>query len=225
LVNISKLDEQVVRVALWRIAQKYPQLTPNATAQIFALKKNSTVLKYLDAEDRQALGNIELKRIEIPIKMPRNQVIIKFANYETKDSLLAKHIEEINKTYTFKCYTATFILCRKVLENLIIYEILKKKYPQKTMEHRKKYFDFDNNRNFDFSILLAKLRKSANDFAPENKLVERICQLSEGFKEDANEMTHSLFHIASKTEIDEKGFQVILDLIKSLRDEIEKQPS
>ena len=96
----------------------------------------------------------------------------------------------------------------------------KKKFPDRTKEHREKYFDFANNRNLDFNILISNLRKSACDFAPENKLVERICQLSEGFKEDANEMTHSLYHIASQKELDEKGFQNILTLIKRLEEEL-----
>jgi len=75
----------------------------------------------------------------------------------------------------------------------------------------------------DFSVLLATLGKSSTDFAPENKLVKRICQLSEGFKDNANDMTHSLYHIASKNELDEKCFQDILDLIKKLEEEMGKQ--
>jgi len=46
--------------------------------------------------------------------------MIEIAKYDANDKLLKTHLEEINKTYTFGCYTATFILCRKVLENLII---------------------------------------------------------------------------------------------------------
>jgi len=150
------------------------------------------------------------------------KTLVKFVSYETIDKLLQGHIEEIDKAYTYECYTATFILCRKVLENLIIHQILKKKYPDKTKNHREKYFDFNNNRNLDFNVLLANLRKSSPEFAPENKLVERICQLADGFKEDANEMTHSLYHLATKKELDEKCFQAILDLIKRLEESLEK---
>jgi hypothetical protein len=143
-----------------------------------------------------------------------------FVTYDTSDQLLEEHINEINKTYNVECYTATFMLCRKVLENLIIHSIIKKRYPDKSKEHREKYYDFANNRNLDFSVLLSNLRKSSCDFAPENKLLDRICQLADGFKEDANEMTHSLYHIATKKELDEKGFQDILTLIKRLEDEM-----
>jgi hypothetical protein len=141
--------------------------------------------------------------------------IIELAIYDTSDIPLKNHIDEVNRTYTCECYTATFVLCRKVLENLILI-ILQEKYSGKTREHRAKYFDLNNGRNLDFGILLKNLRNSAIDFVPKNKLVERICQLSECFKDEANDMTHSLYHIASKKEIDENKFQNILDLIKTL---------
>jgi hypothetical protein len=47
-------------------------------------------------------------------------------------------------------------------------------------------------------------------------LVERICDLAEGFKDEADDMTHSLYHIATKKEIDERNFQQILILIAEL---------
>jgi DNA-binding ferritin-like protein (Dps family) len=72
----------------------------------------------------------------------------------------------------------------------------------------------------DFDRLLTNLRNSANDFIPRNNLARRICSLAEGFKEDANEMTHSLYHIASKKEVDERNFQQILDLISELEKSI-----
>lgn len=100
---------------------------------------------------------------------------------------------------------------RKVLENLIV-EILRKKYP----EDKQKYYDFSRKRNHNFNILLKNLRNNSKDFGTECKAVERICQLADFFKETANEMTHSLYHIANKKEIDESRFQEILDLFKEL---------
>ena len=103
-----------------------------------------------------------------------------------------------------------------MLENLIVHHILRKKYSKRTKQHREQYFDFSKRRFLDFNRLLANLRASSNDFIPEQQLVERICQLAEGFKETANEMTHSLYHIAKKREIDNKDFQELLDLITRL---------
>jgi DNA-binding ferritin-like protein (Dps family) len=59
------------------------------------------------------------------------------------------------------------------------------------------------------------LREQANERS-DNALVARICRLAEGFKTHVNEMTHSLYHIAKKREIDEKNIQEILDLIAQL---------
>jgi len=213
----TNMKEQSIRNALSRIRSKHPSLTLNATAQVFARKRNFSVARWLNDKDRETLKTIVVEKIKIPsTKARRKKEIIKIASYETDDKLLGKHIEEINKAYTCGCYTATFILCRKVLENLIVHHILRKKYPEDTEEHRSKYFDFNRNRNLDFNKLLANLRASSNDFIPENKLVERICQLADGFKETANEMTHSLYHIAKRREIDNKDFQELLDLIATL---------
>lgn len=224
LLEKTKLEESSIRSALSRIRSKYEFLTLNASAQLFAKERHFSVTRHLDPVDRQALANLKMEKIKVPIKRRnrKTETIIQFAIYETDDPLLEKHIEEINRTYTYKCYTATFILCRKVLENLLVDHILKKKYASNAIEHREKYFDINNGRNLDFGKLLENLRKSATEFS-DKKLVMRICQLLEGFKETANEMTHSLYYIAKKRELDEKDFQGILDLIKRLEKDMERQ--
>jgi len=213
----GKVSEHTIRSAISRIARKNPSLTLNAAAEVFAQKHKESVRRFLSPEDRDTLGTLKTKEISITPSRPRSRrKIIEIAKYDTTDKLLKAHLEEINKTYTCGCYTATFILCRKVLENLIIHHVLKKKYPAKSQRHRQKYFDFDRSRYLDFAVLLSNLRDSATDFISEKELVERICDLAGGFKETANDMTHSLYHIARKREIDEKGFQQILDLIAAL---------
>lgn len=217
LIDKTGMEESSIRSALSRKREEYPYLTLNACAQLFARERNFSVTRHLDPEDRQALSNLETKKITVPItqRKKHDEIIVKIAVFETEDTLLEKHIDEINRACTHKCYTATFVLCRKVLENLIL-QILQKKYPDRTEDHRAKYLNLKNGRIVDFGVLLKNLRDSANDFIPKKKLVERICQLSEGFKDDANDMTHSLYHIASKKEIDENNFQYILDLIRTL---------
>ena len=218
----GEMTESSIRSALSRIRRKYPSLTLNAAAEFLAKMKNFSVARYLTEKDREALRNIQFVPLKVPISKRRSKKkIIKIANYETDDKLLKAHLDEINKAYTHGCYTATFVLCRKVLENLLIHHILRKKYPKKTKEHREKYFDFSRNRYIDFNKIIENLRRSSTDFGTEKKLVERICDLAEGFKETANEMTHSLYHIATKKEIDSKNFQHILDLIKELEKSLE----
>jgi hypothetical protein len=217
----GKVSERTIQPAISRIRRKNPSLTLNAAAEVFASKYGESVQKYFNERDRDTFKTTKIEKVSIKTSQPRGRrELVEIAKYDTNDKLLKMHLEEINKTYTFGCYTATFILCRKVLENLVIHHILRKKYPTKSQQHREKYFDSDRNRFLDFSILLSNLRDSANDFKSEKKLVERICDLAEGFKDEANDMTHSLYHIATKKEIDEKVFQRILDLIAELEKSI-----
>lgn len=212
----GKISEWTIRPAISKIRRKNPSLTLNASAEIFAIGHGESVQRFFNERDREVFRTIKIEKVVIPTHKTRSkQKIIEIAKYETNDKLLKKHLEEINKTYTFHCYTATFILCRKVLENLIIHHILKKKYPI-TKYDREKYYDFEKGRFLDFSVLLSNLKRASTDFGAEKKLVERIISLAEGFKETSNEMAHSLYHIARKNEIDEKGFQEILDLIAEL---------
>ena len=216
LIRKTGKTEAAIRPALSRRRNKH-HLTLNAAAQLYAIEHNFTVGRYLTDKDRECLKTREIQKIKIPTRSPKTEKkIINFANYIHKDGLLNGTIKEINKTYTFGCYTACFVLCRKLLENLLIYKILKKKYPNNTKNHREKYFDFNNGRFLDFGKIIKNLKDSSRDFGSEKKLVERICQLSEGFKESANEMTHSLYHIATKKELDEKNFQNLLDLVATL---------
>lgn len=211
----TKFSEQVIRNALSNIRSRYP-VTLNAAAHIYAQKKGiSGTARYLTEEDRNSLKGIEFKRIPIKIPQKRREKIIEIAKFETPNKFLKKHLDEINRCYTYHCYTACYVLMRKVLENLVV-EILKRKYPENTKEHKQKYYDFNRKRNNDFNVLLKNLRNSSKDFGTQQKIVERICQLADFFKETANEMTHSLYHIADKKEIDGSRFQEILDLFKEL---------
>jgi hypothetical protein len=214
----GKISEKTIRPAISRIARKN-SLTLNVAAGLFARKHGESLpRRFLKSEGKERIVEIRTEtKGHQPSSRPRTKrTIIQFAKYETTDRFLKAHLDEINKTYTYGCYTATFILCRKVLENLIIHHILKKKYPTKSEEHRQKYYDPPRGRFLDFGILLSNLRRSAWDFNSEKPLVERICELSDGFKEKANDMAHSRYHIATRNELDEKKYQQILDLIAEL---------
>jgi len=210
----GKISEPALRNKLSRIRKKY-HVTLNAAAHLIAQDEGFSVMRWLNEEDVGSLRPI--REIKIVHKIPRKEKITTIAKYPTDDRLLEAHLREINRAYTYKCYTSTFILCRKVLENLII-RIMRGKYPEDKREHREKYFDFNRGRFLDFGILIKNLGNSSKDFGPEEKLVKRICEMASGFKETADEMTHSLYHIATKKEIDEKNFQYILNLIQKLEE-------
>lgn len=214
----GRISETTIRPAISRIARKDASSLNDAAAKFAQKHGESLPRRFLKSEDRNKMAEIRTEtKSRQPSSRPRTErPIIQFAKYETTDRFLKTHLDEINRTYTHVCYTATFILCRKVLENLIIHHILKKKYPTKSQKDREKYYDAPRGRFHDFGILLSNLRESAPDFNSEKPLVERICQLSDGFKETANDMTHSRYHIARKYELDEKGYQEILDQIAEL---------
>jgi hypothetical protein len=219
-----KIRDGAIRSRVFWIRKKHG-VTINVAAQLLAEKEGFSVLRYLQSEeDQESLRQIRSEMGKTNVGQPSHKKqrvvgkkrIITIAEYQTDDKFLKANIDEINKTYTYGCYTATFVLCRKVLENLIAYHILMRKYPKNKKEHKEKYFDFDSGRTHNFGILLQNLRKSSVDFGVHKKLVERTCYLAGGFKETADEMTHSRYHIAIKNEIDEKKFQYILNLIQEL---------
>ena len=217
----GRVSEHTIKSAISRIRRKYPSLTLNAAAEIFANRYEESVQKFFSHQDRECFKSIKIEKVTIKTSRARSRrELIEIAKYVTDDSLLKAHLDEINKAYTCGCFTATFIICRKVLENLIIHHILRRKYPTKSQQDEAKYYDTGKGRFLDFSVLLSNLRNSAKDFKSEKKLVLRICNLAEGFKDEANDMTHSLYHLATKKEIDEKNFQRILDLIAVLEKNI-----
>ena len=212
----GRMSEKSIPSAISRIRAKHPGLTLNASAEILARKYDFSVQKYFNDKDRDAFKSREIERIKI--KSPRTNSerrIIVIAKYDSDDKMLRKHLDEINRTYSYGCFTSTFILCRKVLENLIVRHILLKKYPPNIKQNREKYMD-SSGRFLNFSKILVNLKDCSADFLHNKQLVERIAALSEGFKDDANNMTHSWYHLAKKQEIDEKDFQQLLDLIADL---------
>ena len=211
----ANIYENSVKSDIYRMSKNFPSLTKNAIAQLYAQKKGLTVYRKLDEEDRKSLPNIE-KEKPITIKQTKKKTIIKLQtilDYSSTDPFKNGHILELNKTYAYGCYTAVFLLARKVIENLII-DILRKKFPENSKINKELYFNISENRFQDFSIILDNLYKKRYDFGPESKAVERLFNLSKRFKKDANDKAHSWFHLVErKSEIDNLNIQGIINLI------------
>lgn len=209
----KSMKETSIRPSISYIRQKYPFLTLNAAAEVFAKERGFNVTGYLTDEDRQTLTHLQFKPVQTikTTNAQRKKEII--VSYETKNKWLTSLIDEINRSYTFGCYTACFVLSRKLLENLLIHNIIRKKYPSKLLSDREIYYDIHRKRYHDFSRILVNLKNRSSDFGPDQNVVDRFCQLCDGYKETANEMTHSLYHIAKKKEITDKNIQDIVDLI------------
>ncbi len=149
-------------------------------------------------------------------KQKTKRKIIRIIDYETDDHFIKGHIDELNLAYTSGCYTSVYILARKIIENLII-DILRKKYPESILENKELYFDTARARFKDFEDILKNLRSKKNDFDSENKAVEKLCNVSKELKDDANDKTHSWYHLVRrKKEIDDLDLKSIFKLIETL---------
>jgi|CXWK01.1.fsa_nt_gi hypothetical protein len=147
---------------------------------------------------------------------PESKKISILIDYDTDDYFKSGHVTELNRAYTYGCYTVAFTLGRKIVENLII-DILKTKYPESNKKNKELYFDTVQGRLKDFSVILNNLKAKKSDFGTENKGVERLCSLAKSLKDHANDKTHSWYHLVkNKSEIDNLQLQMIIEIIKKL---------
>lgn len=211
------ISPKTVEKNVYSQVKNNPSLTKNAIAQIYAQKKGLTVFRKLDSEDKASLPRTEVTPEKIKIRQanPKRRLEI-LINYDTDDYFKKGHIDELNKAYTYSCYTSVFILARKIVENLII-DILRVKFPENKEENIELYFDVNQKRYKDFSVILKNLYSKKNEFGGDNKAVERLCNLSGQFKKNANDKTHSWFHLVkSKSEINNLNIEAIIEIIKKL---------
>lgn len=218
-------EKSTIRSKISRKKQRHPTLTSNAAAHLIAQEYNTSVLQKLDIEDKESLKGIQNQTISLPpvkrsitksrsIGNSQKKLII---NYSTSNYFIKEHIIELSKAYHAKCYTCVFIFFRKILENLII-DILRAKFPSR----RELVFNISQGRYHDFSIILDNLYKERKSFSIDGKdIIKRLHQLVKPFKKDANDKTHSWFHIVkSVNEVDQIGLENIIELIKILEVEV-----
>jgi len=212
-------EESTIRKDISLLRRKYGKLPINAVAQIYAVQNGTSVLTKLNKQEKESLPNIEIEKpARVVQKVPRRRKkrLVEFVRYDTGDSFVRGHILEVNMAYTYGCFTAAFILCRKILENLLA-DILRKKYPQNVKSNIELVFDTARGRTRDFSEILSNLRKRAKDFGPGRGLLERALNRADLFKDDANNKAHSWYHIVkSRKELDDTHFQDIIDMIVKL---------
>ena len=220
LINKTGKSEKTIRNAVSLLHRQYSSLTMNQLAQIYALRIGTSVRAKLTREEKETFPNIHIQKPStITQKITRNnkrEQIKQLVTYETSDRFIKAHVDEINRCYTFRCYTAAFILCRKLIENLLT-DLIRTKYPQNNLQNVELYFDISRGRTRDFSEIIQNLKKRSTDFGPDKKLLERALLKSEEFKDDANDKAHYWFHILkSPRELDDKNIQDIVDMIGKL---------
>ncbi len=209
-------SKSTIRSAISVLKRSHQQSTLNAVAQIYAQQHNESVRRLMSQEDKRTIPSVNIEKPE-PLRLKRKtktgDQIKEIIKFETTDHFLQKHIREINRAYTKKCYTCVFVLTRKVLENIII-GILKARYPTNITL----YFDTTKSRNLDFSIVLDNLHQKRNEFDNDKKeAIERLQQKLKPFKNDANDKVHSLYHIVENPkEVDDWNLDTIMALIEKI---------
>lgn len=134
-----------------------------------------------------------------------------FIPYEVDDILYQDLISEINKCHNYKLPTATFVLSRKIIENLII-DILKKKFGKNAADLGK-YYDTDHSRFHDFSRLIKTLQKEEALYLEHKSVVHKIAMLADELRDNANKSAHSIFPFNSMDDLDKYR---IPELVKML---------
>jgi hypothetical protein len=232
LVEITGKNKQAIWEKIARIKSKNPGLTSNAVGFLIVQEKGRSIMGKLDDEDKAALTDYQLlNRPSSPtlIKQPhkdktnggrnRKKPII---NYESTNPSYSyyvnQHIRELTDAYHAECYTAVFILFRKIVENLII-DILKAKFPGRI----DLVYSVGQRRYHDFSNVLQNLFNERSAFSPDGeKAIERLNRIVQPFKKEANDKAHSWFHIVkSPSEVDkDKELQPIVEALIILEREV-----
>ncbi|HLI46033.1 MAG TPA: hypothetical protein VKU94_02455 [Geobacterales bacterium] len=218
-----KRSENTIRKDISLLRRDFGGLPINTVAQIYAHKHKTSVISKLTDDERSKLPNFE---VEKPIKLIqksrgkyKGKQLKLLVTFKSTDSFIQAHIDEVNRCYTYHCYTAAFILCRKIIENMLI-NIIRKKYPQNSQANVEIYFDTSRRRIKDFSEIISNLKKTS-DFGVDQKLLERVLSQADQFKDDANDKTHSLFHIVKNPkELEDKNVQDIIEMLIRLEKNI-----
>jgi hypothetical protein len=210
-----------IRKDLSILRRKYPQSTLNAVASIYARQHGFSIMQKLKKEDKTTLPQYEvIAPKNIMHGKSKKASLFLYLKFETNNKFYNKHILEINKAYNAGCYTSVNVLLRKIIENVII-DILRHKYPPDDRSNKILYYNIDRKSYQDFSIVLKNLYDKRNDFDTLKKQIERLYDLCKNFKDDANDKTHSLYHIVERREeIDELHVDTIIELAKGISSDI-----
>lgn len=219
------LTECTVKVAISKIRRENTGLTLNAAAQVYAQRHRISLMPKLDDEDRASLATIRSSPVYLPVirkgggNKRKKEQYVEFFKYPTTDVFQKKHIDEINITYNTKCYVATFLLCRKVIQNLIVDLLTAQFPPNKAKENKELYYDLGRKRFLDFSVILKNLYDKRHSFAVTAvSPIQVLVGKARKFTRDANDQTHSWFYAAKKKDLDDADIDQILSLIQKVAD-------
>ena len=222
--KLPKLNPQSIENAISGIKLKHG-VTQNAAAKEYAKRNKIKVDRWIKEKDLESWrtipkDNIQTKTIVKKIQNQKPKTVKEYINYDTKDRFVLGHIKEVNICCTHGAFTAAFILCRKIIENLIIDDVILKKYPSKK-DNIPIYYNTKKNRSKDISEIIQNLHSKKQEFGTEKSILDSLLNKSKVFKDDANKKTHSTYQIVrSLKELNVANIQDILDLIALLKEKL-----
>jgi|GEM_PF-1077344 len=160
------------------------------------------------------IKNSELEEVQSETKMIKPKEL--FLSIPGLDNFYQRLIKEINETFYNTTYTSTLILCRKLIENLLI-DVLRKKYGDKTKEIVEIYYNTSAKRFHSFTYLVKNLEDRKDDFEVDKEIVNEFISLAKPFRAGANSKAHSMiFFIDKKEELVEYHIPRMIDLLIKL---------
>ncbi|WP_324662085.1 hypothetical protein [Haloarcula sediminis] len=149
-----------------------------------------------------ALQNLEGERTDVAGGLPTITTELFIDIEHTTDDFYDDLISNINQSYRIGVYDGTFVLTRKLLENLVI-ELLRNQYGTSYL----RMYYIPNQRRFqNFSTLLDGLEYKLKDYQSySNGLDKELIRDIRQFKNSADADAHSIIRNPDKEEIDDLG--------------------
>jgi hypothetical protein len=94
---------------------------------------------------------------------------------------------------------------------------LRKKYGDKTQENVEIYFNSNNGRFHNFSVLLGNFKERKSDFGVDRDIIVQFFSLIEPFRKSANKKAHSIIHfVESEEDLKAYNIQQLANLLMRL---------
>ncbi|WP_406662331.1 hypothetical protein V7O66_06410 [Methanolobus sp. ZRKC3] len=146
----------------------------------------------------------------------------KLLNVELADEHYRHLKNEINLTFKNGLFISTFILSRKLIENLML-DILKTRFPPISNENANLYFDRKYQIHKDFNLLLDSFEQRKGDFPIDTEELDQFIQELSIFKLKEKANSHSINDIPDSNKIRscniEKIVEGFLEISQMLKEE------
>jgi len=159
---------------------------------------------------KSALSALKVIQVEGETKiitpLPKSQTF-RFIEVESyPDDFYSDLVRIINRAYNTELYVPLLILVRKLFENVLI-DIFRSFYGMQAVNT---FYDINNGKFHDFSLLLRTARQKLKDFnLIKDYFNEKLLDVLDKYREQGNASAHNLAIRISKEEIDKSRDEII----------------